>query len=379
MNKKKIIIGITHESSVNLLLGQLAHFKSLGYQTYLLAPYSTRSAAFCEKEGCEHLIINIEREIAPLKDLKTLFAIIKFFIKIKPDIINLGTPKVSLLGMIAGVITGVNKRIYTCRGFRFEQEIGLKRTLLSLMEKLAGKYAHKIICISPSLEKLSLELNVFSSKKTIVINKGSSNGIDLNRFNISNVTIQEVQDLKMKLNIIDKFCYGFVGRLVDDKGINELYYSFEELYKTESNIRLLLIGSIDELLIKDKEILKKIVSHPAIFYLGPQSNIPLYLSLFDVFVMPTHREGFGNTFLEAAAMGIPVIGTNVTGAKDAVCKDFNGILIEPKAISELTNAMQTLLISKEMRDKFSKNGLLWAKNFDRNVMWEEINKLYNSN
>ena len=133
---KKLVIGITAEGTVNLLQGQLDYFKSLGYETYLLGPYSERSAAFCKNEGCEHLVINIEREISPLKDLRTLWTIIMIFRKVKPDIINLGTPKVSLLGMIAGFIVGVEKRIYTCRGFRFEHEKGLKRkaTLKPLLD-----------------------------------------------------------------------------------------------------------------------------------------------------------------------------------------------------------------------------------------------------
>ena len=132
---KKLVIGITYEGTVNLLQGQLEYFKSLGYQTYLLGPYSERSAAFCRNEGCEHLVINIEREISLLKDLKTLWSIIKIFRKVKPDIINLGTPKVSLLGMIAGYVVGIEKRFYTCRGFRFEHEEGLKRKILVLMGK----------------------------------------------------------------------------------------------------------------------------------------------------------------------------------------------------------------------------------------------------
>src|SRR5690554_5912652 len=166
---KKLVIGITAEGSVNLLLGQLEYFKSLGYKTYLLGPYSERSAAYCENEGCEHLIINIEREISPIKDLKTLWSIIKIFRKVKPDIINLGTPKVSLLGMIAGYIVGVEKRIYTCRGFRLEHEKGVKRKILVSMEKVTSFLAHKVICISPSLMTYSLDKKIFDPTKTTVI------------------------------------------------------------------------------------------------------------------------------------------------------------------------------------------------------------------
>ena len=138
MKNKKIIIGITAEGSVNLLLGQLAFYKSKGYQTYLMAPYSERSAKFCIDEGCEHLIINIEREISISKDLKTLWQIFWIFKKVKRDIVNLGTPKVSLLGMIAAALLRVPKRIYTCRGFRFEHEAGIKRKVLIFMEKITS-------------------------------------------------------------------------------------------------------------------------------------------------------------------------------------------------------------------------------------------------
>jgi len=164
IKQKKLVVGITAESSVNLLLGQLAYFKSLGYKTYLLAPYSDRSAKFCKDEDCEHLIINIEREISLFKDLRTLWQIINYFYKIKPDIINLGTPKVSLLGMIAARILGVKKRIYTCRGFRFEHEKGLKRKILISMEKVTSLFAQKVICISHSVKELGLKNKIFSNE-----------------------------------------------------------------------------------------------------------------------------------------------------------------------------------------------------------------------
>ena len=153
MNKKqKLIIGITAEGSVNLLRGQLKYFKDRGYDTYLMSPDSLRVQEFCIKEGCTHLSIKIEREISLFKDIKTLFQIIQLFNNVKPEIINFGTPKVSLLGMIAGYLTRVPFRIYTCRGFRFEHEKGLKRRILVVMEKITSKLAHKVICISPSLE-----------------------------------------------------------------------------------------------------------------------------------------------------------------------------------------------------------------------------------
>lgn len=231
MKPKKLIIGITAEGSVNLLLGQLAYFKSKGYETYLLGPLSERSTQFCINEGCEHLIIDIKREISPWHDLKTLLKLIVIFWKIKPDIINLGTPKVSLLGMIAGRLLGVKKRIYTCRGFRFEHEVGFKKKLLIAMEKITSRCAHHVICISPSVEKLGLQFKLFDTNKTIVINRGSSNGVNLDLFNSRTVENQRIEDLdRLKQELTDKLVYGFVGRIVDRKGINELFRVFEKIY-----------------------------------------------------------------------------------------------------------------------------------------------------
>jgi glycosyltransferase involved in cell wall biosynthesis len=379
MNKKKIIIGITHESSVNLLLGQLAHFKSLGYQTYLLAPYSPRSAAFCEKEGCEHLIINIEREIAPLKDLKTLYTIIKIFIKIKPDIINLGTPKISLLGMIAGFITVTKKRIYTCRGFRFEHEKGLKKGVLILMEKITVLFAHKVICISQSVKKIGINNRIFNETKTIVIHKGSSNGLNLNLFNPDDKNNTDLKkELITKYNLENTFVFGFLGRIVDRKGINELFVAFNEIYKNNNTIKLFLIGPFDMDQISDKTLVEKINHHPGIINYGKvkQEDVPGFMSAMDVFVLPAWWEGFGNVLIQAAAMGIPVISTEGTGTIDAVSDGYNGILVPVKDKLKLQFAMEKLMNDANERNVFGKNGIDWARNFDREIIWNNLNKIY---
>ena len=222
---KKLVIGITAEGSVNLLLGQLKYYKSLGYQTYLMGPYSERSAKFCKNEGCEHLIIDIEREISPIKDVKSLFQIKRILGEVQPDIINFGTPKVSLLGLIAAAFLGVKKRIYTCRGFRFEHEKGIKRHVLILMEKITSLCAHKVVCISKSVQSLGVQHKIFKEEKTIITNKGSSNGINLDLFNPEISAYHEVTSkLISDYDLQDSFVFGFLGRIVDRKGINELLH-----------------------------------------------------------------------------------------------------------------------------------------------------------
>ena len=378
---KKIIIGITAEGSVNLLLGQLAFYKSRGYKTYLLAPYSERSAAFCKNEGCEHLVITIEREISLVKDLKTLWVIFKVFRKINPDIVNLGTPKVSLLGMIAAFITGVPKRIYTCRGFRFEHEAGMKRRILIVMERITSFFAHKVICISNSVEILGIKNRIFAESKTIVINKGSSNGVNLSLFNPNEEIYHKVKrELQQKYDLANKLVFGFLGRIVDRKGINELYDVFSEIYIKDTSARMLLVGPFEVSQIADKSLIEKIDSHPGIINYGrvKQEDVPGFMLAMDVFVLPAWWEGFGNVLVQAAAMGIPVISTTGTGTVDAVHDGYNGILVPVKDKEMLLEAMSSLSNDRVLRHKLGHNGLTWSKNFDRNIIWEELHNIYQS-
>ena len=380
MSKKKLIIGITAEGSVNLLLGQLDYFKSLGYKTYLLGPLSERSAAFCKKEGCEHLVIDIEREISPLKDLKTLWSIIKIFKAIKPDIINLGTPKVSLLGMIAGTYVGVKKRIYTCRGFRFEHEKGFKRRLLISMEKITSKLAHQVICISKSVKTLGISHQIFNEDKVHVIHKGSSNGVNLNLFNPELDQYKDVKNkVRSELNLEKSFVFGFLGRIVDRKGINELFQVFNEIYNKNQYARLLLVGPFEMNQIADKKLIEKIEGHPGIINFGKvkQEEVPGFMLAMDVFVLPAWWEGFGNVLVQAAAMGLPVISTTGTGTVDAVSDGYNGILVPVKSKEKLQDAMEKMMSDEKQRKEYGENGILWAQNFDRQLIWKGLDKIYN--
>jgi glycosyltransferase involved in cell wall biosynthesis len=381
MQNKKLIIGITAEGSVNLLLGQLAYYKEQGYETYLMAPYSERSAAFCKNEGCEHLVIDIEREIAPWKDLKTLFQIYQIFKKVKPDVINFGTPKVSLLGMIAGAFLRIPKRIYTCRGFRFEHEKGMKRSILIKMEQITSFFAHQVICISPSVKEMGLKNQIFPEQKTIVIRKGSSNGVNLSLFNPSEINYHQVKEsLQEKYQFKDTFVFGFLGRMVDRKGINELFDVFCELYQTHNKLRLLLVGPFEMSQIADKNLVEKINQHPGIINYGKvkQEEVPGFMLAMDVFVLPAWWEGFGNVLVQAAAMGVPVISTFGTGTIDAVNDGYNGLLVPVQDRVSLKQAMVKLMEDDQMRALFAKNGLTWAQNFDREMIWNELHKIYQS-
>ena len=374
---KKLIVGITAPGSVILIAGQLRYFKDLGYQTYLMAPNHERVVDYCRNEGCVHLPVDLEREISLLKDLKALYQVIRHLRKVKPDVVNFGTPKVSLLGMIAAKLLGVKNRIYTCRGFRFEHETGMKKAILVGMEKITARFAHKIICISNSVRELGLDNGIFSAAQSLVIHKGSSNGIDLERFNPNQINAADSADLRKQLGYDEShFVFGFVGRLIDRKGIKELYEAFANLYRDNDKLKLLIVGPVEESQISDLSLISNMQQHPGILLVGTQSNVPLYLSVMDVFCLPAWWEGFGNVSVQAAAMGLPVIATDVTGSKDAVSKDFNGLLVMPKSVSALQNAMHLLYQNEEKRQELGRNGVVWATNFDSKMIWNEMDALY---
>lgn len=375
---KKLIVGITIPGSVGLLEGQLKYFKDQGFDTYLMAPKDERSLAYCERENCKLLEIDIERNISPVKDLKTIFQIVKIFKKVKPDIINFGTPKISLLGLLAARYCGIEKRIFTCRGFRFEHEQGFLKWLLKRSDTVTSICSNKIICISPSVRDLGVEENIMSKNKCVVINKGSSNGIDLKKFDPSLVSKDSKQRLKQQLNITESdFVYGFLGRIIDRKGINELYEVFDEIYSENNNLKLLIVGPFDTDQIKDKSLFDKLTDHPGVIMPGRTDDVPLFLSIMDVFVLPAWWEGFGNVVVQAAAMGLPVISTFGTGTKDAVSDGYNGILIPIKDKERLKEVMWELYHDDKKRSYLGANGTTWAKNFDNEIIWQGMLELYN--
>ena len=373
---EKIIVGITAPKSIVLITGQMKWFKEQGYKTYLMCPNDPLVEDYCKNEECEHIPIAIEREIRFIKDLKSLCAIYKSMRKIKPDVVNVGTPKMGFLGMLVAKFLKVKRRIYTCRGFRYEHEKGLKRKILIFMEKLSGFCAQDIICISPSLRELGIKDKVFSPEKCVVINKGSSNGINLSRFSSMAIDKFRIVQLKKELRLEEKFVFGFIGRLVDRKGIKEMYNAFVKVNNEYPYTRLLIVGATELEQIDNKELVADINNHPSIIMTGRQKEIPLYLSVMDIFLLPAWWEGFGNVLIQAAAMGIAVISTTGTGTKDAVCDGFNGILVPIKDTEALYKAMIKLMNNSEERERLSNNGIEWAKNFSNEIIWQGMNDLY---
>jgi len=374
----KLIVAITDPSSVILLKGQLNYFRELNYDVVLITSPGKIAEEFCVQEEVRYLPVLMSREINLLKDIQSLFKLIKIIREEKPSIVNAGTPKSGLLVMIAAYLLRVENRIYTCRGLRYEHEKGIRKFILRQTEWLAGSLSTATICISPSLKNQALKDHLFKSHKTRVLLKGSSNGIDLERFRKTESLIQKSISIKRRLNLENKFVLGFIGRLIERKGIRELLTAYKEVKEKHNEMALVIVGAMEQNQLSSDlvDIINEVNGKNDIHWLGFHEDIPKYLSIMDLFVLPAWWEGFGNVLIQAATMEIPVISTMATGCKDAVKDGFNGTLIEPKNVSQLKMAILRYYNNPRLLKEHGKNGPIWSLKFDSRLIWEELKKIY---
>ncbi|MGY6555673.1 MAG: glycosyltransferase family 4 protein [Wenzhouxiangella sp.] len=379
MSKKpKLAIGITSALSTPLITGQGRYFVQQGYNVYILGPTGGKIEEYCEEEGCTHLPVPIVRDISLLSDLYALLVLIGWMIRIRPDVVNVGTPKMGLLGSIAALLARVPRRIYTCRGLRYESESGWTQKLLILSEKISAACAQTVVCISSSVREKVIADDITKPEKTVVIGFGSSNGIEIHKFDRTRVSSETRSEIQASLDLHGAFVVGFVGRLAERKGIRELYDAFLNLRAARKNVKLVVLGVLDRSQFPDEKLLEAIRNDPDIHWVGFQDDVPAYMSTFDVLVLASWWEGFGNVLIQAAAMQVPVISTDVTGSRDAVKHDFNGVIVAPKSSEAIASALLEYYDDEPMRTRHAANGPDWAKRFDPQIIWSGLHDLYQS-
>lgn len=368
--------------SMNKILeGQMAYINKY-YDLIGVSRYVKKDFKEIEKrEGIQMIAIPLSRTINPRQDVISLYKLIQLFKKEKPAIVHTHTPKAGLLGMLAAKIAKVPVRLHTVGGMPLMGVKGKKLKILEFTEKLTYKHAHRIFPNSFGLKDFILNNEFTTSEKIKVLGNGSSNGVDTNFYKKDYLGAEnEILSLNHELGIkTSDFVFMFLGRLAKDKGIIELVSAFNKMSKEDPNLKLLLVGPLEqENSSLSEDILNVIKNAEAIIYPGRTDNVRGFLRLADVFVFPSYREGFPNALLQAGAMGLPLIATDINGCNEIIENNKTGFLIPVRDEETLFKKMKFLYKNSETRLKFAiniRNSV--EKEFKQSVIWEALLKEYN--
>tara|TARA_B100000767_G_scaffold224280_1_gene213329 strand:+ start:4309 stop:5463 length:1155 start_codon:yes stop_codon:yes gene_type:complete len=372
--KKLIRITTVPVSLEKLLNGQWEFFKKY-YNLIAVSADGQGLKKFEKAFQIRTFGIPLTRKVTLFSDIKALWKLYFFLRKEQPLIVHTQTPKAGLIGMLAAFLARVPIRMHDVVGLPLMEKTGLKYCLLFCVEKLIYACAHRIYPNSFGLKKYMIDTKISSSKKMKVLANGSSNGVDVSHFSKKHFPTETNIALKERLNIDTyDFVYLFIGRLVGDKGINELISAFTLLSEKEEKIKLLLVGNYEENLDPlQKETLQNINNNPHIISVGYKEEVRPYLAISSCFVFPSYREGFPNAVLEAASMELPCIVSDINGSNEIIIDQVNGIIIPKKNTESLTNAMFNIKKDNNLRQFFitnSRKGI--AEKFEKKMLYESL-------
>jgi len=360
-----------------LLRGQLKFLKN-DFDVVGLCSREKYFDELAEREGIRMIAVEIRRGISLWKDFISVLKLVRVFKQEKPLIIHSHTGKAGFIAMIAGKIAGVPIRIQTVTGVGYEATKGIFRQIIILSDRITFFCATNIIPEGNGVRNSMLKFNV-TKKPLHIIRNGNINGIDIDYFNPSTVSDATKSALKNSLCIKESdFVYVFIGRIVGDKGVNELVSSFDMLFKSYQDIKLLLVGPFentrDPLSEDTKHLIKE---NKAIVPVGLQQDIRPYLAISDILVLPSYREGFPNAVLEAGSMGIPAIVTDINGCNEIIKHEFNGLIINTKDVVALTKAMERVYLNRDFLKQLACNiRPVIVERYRREDVWEALLEEY---
>lgn len=377
MKRKLIRITTVSVSLYSLLKGQL-RFLSDSYEVIGVASDCADEYLdkVREREGVQCVDIAMRREISPLNDVKSLWHLVSLFRKEKPYIVHANTPKGSLLSMIAAWITRVPHRIYTVTGLRFETTTGLFRKLLVAMEKITCACATKVIPEGEGVKK-TLMANGITKKPLKVVLNGNINGVDVDYFDRTEEVMSKVGGIRYS----DDFNFVFVGRIVGNKGVNELVRAFESLSAQYGNVSLHLVGNFEpELDPLAKDVERVIKQNHKIVAWGFQNDVRPFLASADILVFPSYREGFPNVVLQAGAMGLPSIVTDINGCNEIIREGVNGKIIPSRDETALHEAMRWMYEHRdgEVKTMAKQARPMIVERYEQHKVWEALLEEYSS-
>jgi glycosyltransferase involved in cell wall biosynthesis len=377
-NQPRVLHVLTVPDSLVFLRGQVPFMHRAGFWLGIVTSPGGDLERFGHENGVPVWPVTIPRAIAPWADLVAFVRLVRLMHHIRPEIVHAHTPKAGFLGMLAAVTARVPRRIYHMRGLPLETATGWRRRLLLQTERLTCRIAHRVLCVSPSLRAVALRERIVTNRKVRVIGGGSGNGVDATgRFDPS--ACGEIREsMRRQLAVpADAIVVSFVGRLARDKGIATLAEAWVQIRSRHPRVFLLMLGSLDARDSIDANVLSMLGADERVRRLAHLEDVSGLYAASDILVLPSHREGFPNVALEAAAMGLPVVTTDATGCVDAVIPGQTGAIFPMGDADALVVALMPYILDARRRRRHGAAGRQRVlAQFQREIIWNGILRTY---
>lgn len=368
--EKKIVFAVTAPQSINLLGGLPGEMLRRGWAVQVVSSGSVRGARKVVSGSVQFHTIPMQRTISVFRDLKSLGGWISFLKEQRPHILFFATPKASLLASVAGFFAGVPHRIYGLWGLRSETTKGPRRFVLLSSERLTSFASTAIIAVSPSLRRAYVEGGFAEPNKVTVLGNGGSKGVDLEVFSRAAAKRAPNQNnLAKNIGLVARVpVIGIFGRLNSDKGLFILAEALQRLSPSCGPFQILVVGP-NESTVDIHNLLS--AANRRVVHIPEAEDLARFYSLVDFLCLPTMREGLPNVVLEAAAMGVPSITTNATGAVDSVEHMVSGIIVHKGSARDLARNIEILVNDEALRRKLGRQAPGWVANrFDSKTVVE---------
>lgn len=365
--------------SLKFFQGHIGYLKERGFDVQAITSPGESANEFAIQQRIAVHTVPMEREPAPYKDCVALLRLWWALRRLGPQVVHSHTPKAGLLGTLAARMAGVKVVFFSVFGLVQMTATGFRKHLLDFTTYLSCALADRVWCDSFSMRDYMIRASLCPAAKIVVFGQGSVGGVDAQGVFAPQKYDQAMREtLKEQLAIPKRSrVLGFVGRIVKDKGMHELAGAWRALRQEFPDVHLLLVGPIevrDPLQADDLEMFQ---ADPRIHCIGQRQDVAPYYAIMDVFVMPSYREGFGLTNIEAAAMELPVVSTRIPGCVDSVDDGVTGTLVAPRNQRELTMAIRNYLSDAELRRKHGKAGRQRVlRDFCPETIWEAANQEY---
>ncbi|HEY0377627.1 MAG TPA: glycosyltransferase family 4 protein [Pyrinomonadaceae bacterium] len=370
---------VVHISSLDLgisfLVPQLRALKADGFEVHAMCADGPLVQGF-EDEGIKVHRINVTREINPLADLKLLWRLVRILRRERYTIVHTHTPKIELLGQVAAWLARAPVRLYTNHGLIFLGQAGLKKSLFKTIARAAGLFSDRVLSQSAEDVSTVVEQKIYRRAKVGFL----GNGIDISYLSAARFTPDEVRAKKRELGIPeDHKVVGMVGRYVWEKGYREFFEAARKICRERERVSFVTVGVPleSERDPVDFSVLRELGIEERTFVLKSRDDMPELYALMDVVALPSYREGFPRSLMEASAMSKPTVASDVSGCRQAIVNGRNGYLVPPKDSRALSEKIELLLDDAELAHRLGAEGRALAEEcFDVSKVIERLRACY---